>query len=214
MLKNKEYIEEFQHLLLSLDRIEIEQFINRIKTKISLQDIINKIIFPALQNIGKLWSDGTLALSQVYMSGKICKDITDSLFPKESSQKKDFPKIGLCNLEDHHPLGMQIISSYLKAYGVYPIEYKVGITVEEMVNKIIEDKIRILLISTLMIRSVYKIEELVNKIKQEGIEVSIIVGGAPFIFDPQLYEEVGADYMGSNAFELLDIIYKLLKQDS
>lgn len=214
MLKNKEYIEEFQQLLLSLDRTELEQFINEIKTIYSLQDIVNKIIFPTLQNIGNLWSDGTLALSQVYMSGKICKDITDSLFPKESGQKKDYPKIGLCNLEDHHPLGMQIISSYLKVYGVYPIEYKVGITVEEMVNKIIEDKIRILLISTLMTRSVYKIEELINKIKDEGIEISIIVGGAPFIFDPQLYKRVGADYMGVNAFESLDIIHKLLKQEA
>jgi methanogenic corrinoid protein MtbC1 len=213
MLNNKEYIEEFQQLLLSLNRIKLEEFINKVKKSYSIQNIINKIVFPTLQNIGKLWSEGTIALSQVYMSGKRCKDIIDALIPEESIEKKGLPNIGLCNLEDHHPLGMQIISSYLRAYGIYPIEYRIGITVNEILKKIVEDKIRILLISTLMIRSVYKIKDLIQKIEDKGIEIDIIVGGAPFLFDPQLYKRVGADHMGTNAFESLDIIKNLSKEE-
>jgi methanogenic corrinoid protein MtbC1 len=36
------------------------------------------------------------------------------------------------------------------------------------------------------------------------------VGGAPFLFDDQLWQEVGADAMGSSAVEAVAIVERLM----
>jgi methanogenic corrinoid protein MtbC1 len=43
-----------------------------------------------------------------------------------------------------------------------------------------------------------------------GSEVKVVVGGAPFRLDDQLWKEVGADAMGREASEALDIIAKMM----
>ncbi len=59
-----------------------------------------------------------------------------------------------------------------------------------------------------MLPSALKIKELKDKL--ENMDVKIIVGGAPFRFDDQLWREVGADAMCKNASEAVSIIHHVI----
>lgn len=52
---------------------------------------------PALDRIGTGWENGTIALSQVYMSGRICEEVVDDLLPtgapKGKQEENDFPPV-------------------------------------------------------------------------------------------------------------------------
>ncbi|HPX97836.1 MAG TPA: cobalamin-dependent protein, partial [Thermotogota bacterium] len=81
-----------------------------------------------------------------------------------------------------------------------------GLTPERIVEKTIESRIEILLISTLMYVSALKVEELRGQFDREGYRVKIIVGGAPFRLDEGLWERVGADAGSRTASDVFDLL--------
>jgi methanogenic corrinoid protein MtbC1 len=192
--------------LLTINRSKIDSLFARLLKKHNFQELVNDVIYPVMDEIGNLWENEEIALSQVYMAGRIIQDAHNKFFPKKSEIKIKRTNIALANLEDYHPMGMNIIESYLENFGIQPIVYPIGITVKELFERVIQDEIEILLISTLMLRSALKIKELTKLIKEKDLNIKVIVGGAPFNFDEELWKRVGADEVGNNAFNVIDLI--------
>ena len=97
---------------------------------------------------------------------------------------------------------------FLSAAGYSVYDYGSGITTDKLCNKIIEDDIKYLLMSTLMLRAALNIKVFVDVAKSKTPDLKVIVGGAPFLFDDNLWNKVGADAIGKNAFEALNLIKK------
>jgi len=74
----------------------------------------------------------------------------------------------------------------------------------------VADKIRVLMISVLMLPSALKVREVCERLKARGADIRVIVGGAPFMFDADLWKEVGADAMGSSAAQAVEIVQGLM----
>jgi methanogenic corrinoid protein MtbC1 len=166
-------------------------------------------MMPALEHIGAGWEEGTIALSQEYMASNICEEIVNSILPPESLERKNMPMLGIATLGDQHMLGKQIVVSCLKASGFNIFDYG-AMPVEDVVVKVQEDGIDILLVSTLMLNFAYEVKNLRNRFNEVGVGTSIIVGGAPFLFDDNLWNEVGADAMAVDATKALSIVYELM----
>ncbi|RWX44604.1 B12 binding domain-containing protein [Candidatus Electrothrix aarhusensis] len=79
-------------------------------------------------------------------------------------------------------------------------------------QKVCEDSIKVILISTLMLRSALRVKQVKQLLEQAGSSVKIIVGGAPYRFDPLLWQEVGADAMGANAAEAIEAVAACLEK--
>ncbi|MCI5223997.1 MAG: cobalamin B12-binding domain-containing protein, partial [Candidatus Electrothrix sp. AR4] len=114
--------------------------------------------------------------------------------------------------EDYHALGKMIISASLRA-GCYELHDFGRVTAQELVQKTIDNSIRIILISTLMLRSALQIKEVKRLLHEAGSSSKIIVGGAPFRFDPLLWKEVGADAMGANAAEAISAVSSCIETE-
>jgi methanogenic corrinoid protein MtbC1 len=115
-------------------------------------------------------------------------------------------------LDDYHLLGKRIVYSVLRAKGFELKDYG-RVTVDEVINKTRADQIRVLLISTLMLHSALRIRDVVAGLKAENLDVKVVVGGAPFIFDTQLWREVNADAMGRSASDVPDIVRTIMGGD-
>jgi trimethylamine corrinoid protein len=83
------------------------------------------------------------------------------------------------------------------------------VTIDEAVTRAGEDRLRVLLVSALMLPSALHVRDLVLRLKSASPDLKVVVGGAPFLFDPELWREVGADAMGRSASEAASIIEKL-----
>ena len=69
-----------------------------------------------------------------------------------------------------------------------------------------------LLISTLMLNSALHIKDAIALIRESALRTKIVVGGAPFRVDSELYSEIGADAMAKDASEAVGIIARLQKE--
>lgn len=202
---------DFKDYLLSMDRTGAEIIIQELTKSNHPFQIAENLITPVLEEIGREWEEGELALSQVYMSGRICEELIDLILPPKNPDRKNNPKIAVATLEDHHILGKRIVYSILRATGYDLFDYNT-VNGEELVSKTLEDSIEVLLISTLMLPSAIKAGEVISKLKKANPGIKIMVGGAPFRFDPSLGKEIGADRTGKNASEAIDFLNHIEKE--
>ncbi|MBI9037153.1 MAG: cobalamin-dependent protein [Bacteroidales bacterium] len=199
-----------ERALLSLDQDTAENIVlDAVKTETPIETAGN-LISNTLKRIGDSWENGDIALSQVYTSSIICEKIIDKILPPQSSTRRDQPKTAIAVFEDYHLLGKRIIYSTLRASGIELMDLGGGLTIDKIIKIVKEEKIKILLISVLMLPSALRIKELKKQIA--NINVKIIVGGAPFRFDEELWREIDADYYGKDSAEALEIVNKLLEE--
>ncbi len=203
-------VNDFMQTLLSLDRLSARQILDDQNHRITPIKFVEEVVVVALERIGTRWQEGALALSQVYMAGRICEGLVDEILPPGDPARKNQPKMAICVLSDHHKLGKVIVYSLLRASGFDLLDYAT-VEVDDLVARIKNDDIKILLISTLMLPSALKVKKVKEKMTVMDLDVKIVVGGAPFRFDEQLWREVGADAMCQSASEAVSVIHEAME---
>jgi len=201
----KESIEQLNNALLLLNRLQAKEILDAAGAALSPFEITQKIIFPVLENIGKLWESGDVALSQIYMSGKICEELIDLILPANDSTRKAQPKLAITTLNDYHQLGKRIVYSHIRSAGYKITDYG-RTTVDDLISRIKQDGTEILLVSTLMLPSALSVKNLKTRLAEISPSTKIMVGGAPFSMDNELWLYVGADRMGENSYNALEYI--------
>ena len=67
--------------------------------------------------------------------------------------------------------------------------------------------LKVLCISVLMMPSALRLKNVLPKLNPD---IKVLVGGAPFRFDPQMYKEIGAHAMGKSATEAVERVTELM----
>ncbi len=201
-------ITEFTAALLSLDRLTVKNLLAASSTDWTPLQSVEKLIAPSLEHIGEQWERGDVALSQVYMASRICEEIINASLSFDDLKQDQQLQTAIVVLEDFHQLGKRIVYSVLRSGGIDVKDFGT-MKVDDLVARVIEEDIGILLISVLMLPSALKVKEVVAKLIDAGAQVKVIVGGAPFRFDTELWQELGAHAMGKNAMEALELVNNL-----
>ena len=204
-----ELVLPFRDALEALDRIEADQIFQKTLTRMTPINAVEQVVVPALEQIGQAWEDGRVALSQVYMSGRFCEELVDRVLPASDPDRKHQPRSAIVVLSDYHMLGKRIVYSVLRASGFELFDYG-RMDVDELVERVLADKVRVLLISVLILPSALKVREVCARLKAADAQIKIVVGGAPFLFDQQMWREVGADAMGRSAPEAVSIVKTMM----
>ncbi|HNW50292.1 MAG TPA: cobalamin-dependent protein [Prolixibacteraceae bacterium] len=204
------YSDELEQALLMLDRNQAEKIVMDTLKLGPPAEIAGKLLSKTLQNIGEAWVEGRIALSQEYMSSIICEELIDKILPPASPQRISQPPMAIAVFEDYHLLGKRIVLSALRASGFELLDLGGGLTADQLVEIIHHEKIEILLLSVLMLPSAIRVKELKKKLN--GTNTKLIVGGAPFRFDEELWKEVGADAFGKDSSEAIEIVTKMVEE--
>ncbi len=175
----------------------------------SVVSIFDELIIPVMERIGYDWEHSGLSLSQVYMSGKLCEEIAEEILASETSVKNQ-KKIGICVLNDYHTLGKKIVSMLLKGSG-YSVKDYGRITIPPLLEKLKRDNLTVCFISVLMLPSALSVRDLKTALADTDVTTKIVVGGAPFRLDKNLWKKVGADDFGANSGDALALAEKYTK---
>lgn len=200
-----ELIKPFRDALVTLDRVGADAIFQQALATLSPITAIEQVVVPALEQVGQAWQSGEVALSQVYMSGRFCEELVERVLPPSDPDRKHQPRSAIVVLSDYHMLGKRIVYSLMRASGFELFDYG-RMDVDELVERALADQIRVLLISVLILPSALKVKEVCIRLKVARPDIKIVVGGAPFLFDSQLWREMGADAMGHSAADAITIV--------
>lgn len=206
-----ELVSQMRDALESLDRPRVEAIFQQALGQQAPMQVLESLIVPALEQLGDEWCSGKIALSQIYMSSRICEDMVARVLPPMAPERKGQPRHAIVVLGDYHMLGKRIVLSVMRASGFDTLDYG-RMNVGEVVERVIADDLKILMISVLMLPAALKVKEVRAALNARGVQVRIAVGGAPFLFDTELWREVGADAMGRNAADAVAIVGRWMEE--
>lgn len=182
------------------------------------EDVIFKIIIPSLDSMMfRLADKEEVNLSQHFFASQIASEITEDLLEKFANppEKQSIIIIGT-SPGDFHGLGKRIVTGCLKAHMMEVVDLGLNIAAEKFVDAALFHKSNVIAISSMMYHTAtgengcLKVRKILKEKKLEE-KIKIIVGGAPYRFDPKLYQIVQADDWAENGNMAGQVISKLIK---
>lgn len=176
--------------------------------------ITTHILERAVETIGKEQINRQVPLSEIYVNGRIIEACMDILLPilEKEHKKEKLGKIIIGNaFGDYHALGRQIIATFLRMAGFEVTDLGLSVSNEQFVEAVKKEQANLICVSALILHTAEEIAKLRELLDKKGLKhVKILVGGAPFNFEPSLVQTFKADAMALNGVDAIKAAKELL----
>ena len=165
-----------------------------LKTKEPME-IINGILVPALDAVGKQFEAGRMFLPQLMMSAETVKNAFDAIkeqFNTTGAKHEEKGRIVIATVKgDIHDIGKNIVKVLLENYGYKVFDLGKDVPPETIVRCMRENDIHLCGLSALMTTTVLSMEETIKAIRGASLDASVWVGGA--VLTQEYADMIGAD---------------------
>ena len=173
-------------------------------------EIINNILIPALDTVGKQYEQNIIFLPQLIQSAetsKIAFGIIKDTFSETATTKG--PIIMATVHGDIHDIGKNIVKVVLESYGYKVIDLGKDVPPEVIVEAYYKHQPKAIGLSALMTTTVVSMEKTIQLLKEIDNMCPIFVGGAVLTAD--YAKEINADYYSKDAMEAVELLNQIIK---
>ena len=188
-----------------------EEVKSKIKSLIETKDglsIVNEILIPTLDAVGKDYESGKIFLPQLIQAAEASKEafeIVQSTFSADDNKKGKFV---LCTVEgDVHDIGKNIVKVVCQSYGYEVIDLGKDVKKETVLEAYHKHHPIAIGLSALMTTTVITMKDTIDLFHAEKIDCPILVGGA--VLSEEVSKEIKADYYCEDAMATVNILNSL-----
>lgn len=213
-------IAAYNEAIFDTDRDLAMEVIHRAVDKgLSPEDVVFKVVIPAIERMIKSISEDFDAnLAQHFIASQIAGEVTEEMIPKFEKKPAVAGHVVIGSAEgDLHSLGKRIVIGCLKALMVNVTDLGVNVAPEKFVDEAVGNNAQVIGISAMMVhtargeRGCLAVRQILRDRNLED-HIRLIVGGAPFRFDSDLYKTVGADAWAEDGITAGKAITKLVRE--
>ncbi len=196
-------------------RGEVRQFTQQLLQTVEPMQLINKLLIPALDEVGLLYEQEQIFLPQLINAAAAASEAFEVI--KARLLKQNAPggaeagkgKILLATVwGDVHDIGKNIVKVILENYGYQVLDLGRDVPVQQVVEAAIAQNIRLIGLSALMTTTVASMRETIAALRASGHDCRIFVGGA--VLTPEYAAEIGADFYAKDANQSVQIAKQVL----
>lgn len=169
--------------------------------------ILDKILIPALDEVGKRYDGGDVFLPQLIQSAETVKVSLNTIkeyLAATTNNEVSKGKIIVATVKgDIHDIGKNIVKIMLENYGYEVVDLGKDVPIEEVVHQAKQREIKLIGLSALMTTTVASMKETIEAIRNEGIDAKVFVGGA--VLTEEYAQNIGADYYSKDAKSAVEI---------
>ncbi len=170
-------------------------------------EIVNQMLIPALDEVGKRFEAGTVFLPQLILSAEAAKAAFAEIrayLTKNDAAPVNKGKIVLATVKgDIHDIGKNIVKVLLENYGYQVIDLGKDVPYETVVSAVKQHHVKLVGLSALMTTTLVSMEKTIALLREEGLDCKVMVGGA--VLTPEYAKQIGADYYSKDAKMSVDI---------
>lgn len=174
------------------------------------QEIIDDNMVPAMEAIGKEFAEGRVFVPNLLLSARAMKgalEILKPLMQAENTTTAGTVVIGTVK-GDLHDIGKNLVASMLEGRGFKVINLGADVSKEKFIEAAKDNGADIICLSALLTTTMGYMKEIVDAVKDAGLDVKVMVGGAPL--NAEYARNIGADGYSSNANEAVDLAKQLV----
>lgn len=212
------HMENYLNFLLEGNRHAASMLIDDlIEQQFSVEQIYVDIFQESQYKLGKLWQSNQISVAEEHYCTASTQLIMGQLYPLIfATPKNNRVFVGACIGGELHELGIRMVSDFFELEGWNSYYLGANTSLRGIIDSIVAKKPDVIGLSTTM---GYHISDLIKTIdairKHPSCQtVKILVGGYPFLTDPDLWKEVGADGTASNAKKAIELSKHLVQLES
>lgn len=214
------YIQAYNDAVFETDKHAALAVVNNaLEAGFSPENIVFQLIIPAVESMmARIEKDPDSNLAQHFMTAQIAADVTERMLAKFSMPPTIVGKVVIgAAYGDLHSLGKRIVIGCLKSLMVEVIDLGVNVAAETFVQEAITHQAQVIAISAMMVHTATSEQgslKVRSLLQEQGLEnqIKIVVGGAPYRFDPTLYTKVGADSWAPDGVTAAKMIVTLINE--
>jgi methanogenic corrinoid protein MtbC1 len=185
---------------------------------LSAEDVVFKVVIPAVEEMmSAITKDPDANLAQHFMTAQIASEVTERMLTKFAYPPEIVGRVVIGTAAgDLHSLGKRIVMGCLKALMVEVVDLGVNVPAEKFVEEALARDAQVIAISAMMVHTAtgeHGARQVRRILQERGLEdrFKIVVGGAPYRFDNELYKIVGADGWASDGVAAGKVIVDLIQ---
>lgn len=185
----------------------------------SAEDIIFKVVIPAMETMmQRITQDPDANLAQHFMTAQIAADVTEKMLEKFRNPPEIVGRVVMGTARgDLHSLGKRIVMGCLRVQMAEVIDLGVNVSAEKFVDEALTRDAQVIAVSAMMVHTAIgptgamRVREL---LQERGLEdrIRLVVGGAPYRFDNELYKTVGADAWAPDGVSASKVILDQIRE--
>lgn len=183
------------------------------------EDIVFKVVIPAVEELmSGINKDPDANLAQHFMTAQIAAEVTEKMLEKFQHPPEIIGRVVIGTASgDLHSLGKRIVMGCLKALMVETIDLGVNVPAQRFVDEAVAHQAHVIAISAMMVHTAtgeHGAQGVRKLLRERGLEdrIRIVVGGAPYRFDSELFKNVGADGWAPDGVSAGKVIIDLIKE--
>ncbi len=207
---------ELIEVILQADRQAATNIIERWAEDQGYEHFFSQIMEPVLVQLGNEWMrQETITIAQVFVAARIAEDVLNRIAEERKADTANLTLKGpiiFGNIEDDfHSLGRKIVVTFLRIHGWEVIDLGNDVTPKDFVDTALSSGARVIGVSAMTLTTARNITRLRAEIDSRGLKgkLQLAVGGAVFIVNPELVEEVGGDGTAKNALTAIPLFDRL-----
>ena len=173
--------------------------------------LLNEMLLPAIDEVGKLFDQGKYFLPQLIASAEAMKLSIEYLEPLLAGTRSegDMPTVVIATVQgDIHDIGKNLVGLMLKNHGFHVIDLGKDVPKETIAEAALTHHAAIIGLSALMTTTMQEMKHVVDYVHEKKIPVKIMIGGA--VITSEYAKEIGADAYSKDAAEAVVVAKKLL----
>lgn len=169
--------------------------------------IVDEILIPALDDVGKKFEKGTLFLPQLLRSAGASQEAFEVIkneIAKNGAVSENKGTVILATVKgDIHDIGKNIVKTLLENYGFRVLDLGKNVEPEIILKTAKEENITLVGLSALMTTTLKNMEITIKLLKDNLKDCKIMVGGA--VLTPDYALKIGADFYSRDARQSVEI---------
>lgn len=169
------------------------------------------IFQPALREIGRLWEENAISVADEHLATAITEAAMVRLFERSfrEGRRPERPTIvAACVDSERHQVGLRMLCDLLEARGWDAHYLGASVPAEALVRMVEARRPAVVALSAALTPHVPRMRSMIAALRAAGGTATpiIIVGGRPFLTDPALAAEIGADLTARDAAEAVELL--------
>ena len=174
--------------------------------------LINESLVPAMDEIGKRFSEGSLYIPEMFLAAKAFQTSLDEIKPKLLVERESRGTVVIGTVKgDMHDVGKNMVSMMLESSGFDVFDLGTDVHADRFLDVAKERNADIVAMSALLTTTLREMQSVIDTFRENGMKdnVQFIIGGAPVT--EAFAQKIGADGYSKDAPGAVRLARNLIK---
>jgi methanogenic corrinoid protein MtbC1 len=183
-----------------------------VKAGVPVEQVYIDVITPAMRELGRMWHLNLVTVGQEHYCTAVAQMVMAQLFPLifDGERAAAGRVVSVCAAGELHEIGARMVADLFEMHGWDTVFLGADVPASSVVDTLVETDADVLAISVTLAANLGFVSDLIEAMRRDPAcdEIKVLVGGAAFEVEPNLWERIGADGWAPDAAQAMALAEK------